>query len=183
MRKPFILFPICSVLKSILHIGRMGKFSRITISLAFTTLSLLCLVVVLVSGLKNRSGKLDQLSFAVVCISDILVHGGQELSNARLTAPKSRRKSKDTPIGDSLTRMTFQNTKTFMHFISGTIAVAKSEAATTTLISAPNLSNLCMTFSDFGKYGARASTRKAHVSTGLKKVRSCSMSRTLWLQA
>jgi hypothetical protein len=46
---------------------RFGRHAYIVAALSFTVLSLVCLIVVSVSGLGVTCGNLDGLSFAVVC--------------------------------------------------------------------------------------------------------------------
>lgn len=150
------------------------RHTRIVAALSCTVISLTCLCVVLLSGLRTPSGKLSGHSFAVVCTAH-QPSRRRLLIVSRLTVPESRYTLPDTRFEACLMPTTIRSTKTSMPSTCGTTAAVTSSMEHTTSTFVPNHSIPCTTSSDTGKSGARTFTKERD-SPGSSEAPSCCIS-------
>lgn len=147
------------------------RHTRIIAALSCTVVSLTCLSVVLLSGLRTPSGKLSGHSFAVVWTSD-QKNRGHLLIVSRSTAPESKCTLLGIRFEACPMPTTIRNTKTSMPSTCGTTAAVISSMEHTTSIFVLRHSIPCTTSSDTGKSGARMFTKERD-SPGSSEAPSC----------
>jgi len=121
-----------------------GRYTRIIAALATGSVSFICLLIILMSGMGEPKGSVGWLSFAIVGLSLSLLQMGQEnkgyrdrltpaifiltILMSRLTVPSSEPKSRTRPSAGLPTPTTSPSRRTSMFYTSGPTAAGSCPA-------------------------------------------------------